>query len=221
MRIAKDCPVTLIGGGEVQPSDLALATDIAPTLIAADGGADRALALGHAPEAVIGDFDSLTDKARSALPGAALHYDPDQDSTDFDKALGAISAPLVIGVGFLGARLDHQMAAMNTLVRLPEKRCILLGAHEVVFLCPPSFRLDMAEGAPVSLFPMGAVEGVSDGLKWQIGGLHFAPDGRIGTSNMATGPIDITVTSPKMLLMLPRDVFPAAVETMQNTSSHW
>ncbi|MEM7731263.1 MAG: thiamine diphosphokinase [Pseudomonadota bacterium] len=221
MRIAKDCPVTLIGGGEVQADDLNIAMAAAPSLVAADGGADRALALGQTPEAVIGDFDSLTDKARAALPNAALHHDPDQNSTDFDKALGGISAPLVIGVGFLGARLDHQMAAMNTLVRFPKQRCILLGAHEVVFLCPPSFRLDMADDAPVSLFPMGAVEGVSDGLKWPIAGLHFAPDGQVGTSNAAIGPIEIAVTAPKMLLMLPKAVFTAVVGALGQTSSHW
>ncbi|MEL7254663.1 MAG: thiamine diphosphokinase [Pseudomonadota bacterium] len=221
MVVSNQHPVTLIGGGQATAADLDLALGVAPALIAADGGADSALDFGHVPAAVIGDFDSLTDKARAALPDGVLHHVWDQDRTDFDKALGAISAPLVIGVGFTGARLDHQMAALNTLVRFPDRRCVLLGAHEVVFLCPPSFRLDMEAGAPVSLFPMGAVEGVSDGLKWPIGGLHFAPDGQVGTSNAATGAIDIAVTAPKMLLMLPRDVFSDAVEALMRTSAHW
>ena len=42
--------VTVIGGGMVTPADLSVALSVAPLLVAADGGADRALALGHAPE---------------------------------------------------------------------------------------------------------------------------------------------------------------------------
>lgn len=221
MLISNQSPVTLIGGGEVRAEDLDLALSVAPNLIAADGGADLALGFGHRPQAVIGDFDSLTDKARAALPEDSLHHIWDQDRTDFDKALGVISAPLIVGVGFTGARLDHQMAALNTLVRFPDRRCVLLGAHEIAFLCPPSFRLDMKDGAPVSLFPMGAVEGVSDGLKWPIKGLHFAPDGQVGTSNAATGAIDIAVTAPKMLLMLPRDAFASAIEALLNNTAYW
>ncbi|MEO0752346.1 MAG: thiamine diphosphokinase [Pseudomonadota bacterium] len=221
MIVSSQDPITLVGGGQVDASDVNLALAHAPTLVAADGGADRALAFGHAPVATIGDFDSITDKARAALSEDRLHHIAEQDSTDFEKALREISAPLVIGVGFTGARVDHQLAVINTLVRFPQKRCILLGAHEILVLCPPTLRLDVAAGTTVSLFPMGAVEGVSDGLKWPIGGLHFAPDGQVGTSNEATGPIDIAVTAPKMLLMLPRAVFPQMVAALLATSSRW
>lgn len=221
MIVSKNEPVTLVGGAEVDKDDLELALACAPTLVAADGGADRALALGRRPDAVIGDFDSLTNKGREAIPADKLHLVAEQDSTDFEKALREVSSPLVIGLGFTGARMDHQMAVFNTLVRFPERRCLLLGAKEVVFLCPPSFRLDVKKGSTVSLFPLGAVEGVSDGLKWPIGGLHFAPDGQVGTSNIATGPIDVAFTAPKMLMMLPRQLFGDVVEALLNTSARW
>lgn len=221
MIVSKSDPVTLIGGGEVTGADINLAVSVAPTLVAADGGADLALHHGHSPDAVIGDFDSLTNQARAAIPAERLHHIAEQDSTDFEKALREISAPLIIGVGFTGARIDHQLATFNAMVRHPQKRCILLGAHEVTFLSPPSFRLNLEHGAPVSLFPMGAVEGVSDGLKWPIKGLHFAPDGLSGTSNAATGPIDIAVTAPKMLVMLPRASFLDVVSVLRTTAAHW
>ena len=37
----------------------------------------------------------------------------DQDTTDFDKALRHIKAPVVIGAGFSGARTDHALAAFT------------------------------------------------------------------------------------------------------------
>src|SRR6056297_2856129 len=176
---------------------------LAPRVVAADSGADTALGYGITPEAVIGDFDSITKATRKILPETSLHRIAEQNSTDFDKCLRNINAPLVIGVGFTGDRQDHQLSCMNTLVRYPERPCVLLGRDELVFLCPPALRLDLAKGTRVSLFPLGAVEGVSDGLRWPIGGLNFAPDGLIGTSNEARGPVDIAVTSPKMLVILP------------------
>jgi len=214
-------PVTLIGGAEVTDERIGRAMALAPHLVAADGGADAALAHGVVPGAVIGDFDSLSDAARRRLPASALHPIIEQDSTDFDKCLRSIRAPLVIGIGFSGNRLDHQLAAYNTLVRHADRRCLLLGAEELVFLAPPSVALGLAAGTTVSLFPMGAVEGVSDGLKWPVGGLNFAPDGRVGTSNEATGAMQLSVTAPKMLVILPERTLEVVVAALLNTPARW
>jgi thiamine pyrophosphokinase len=214
-------PVTLIGGAEVTGARIARARALALQVVAADSGAEAALAHGITPRAVIGDFDSLGAAARDALPPASLHPIAEQDSTDFDKCLRNISAPLVIGIGFSGDRLDHQLAAYNTLVRHPARRCVLLGAEELVFLCPPSVSLPVAAGTPLSLFPMAAVEGVSDGLRWPIGGLNFAPDGRVGTSNAATGTVHLSVTAPKMLVILPESALETVVAALMATTAAW
>ncbi|MDX1821710.1 MAG: thiamine diphosphokinase [Paracoccaceae bacterium] len=216
-----DTPVTLIGGGHSDAETLAQVLELAPRLVAADGGAGAALAAGHRPEAVIGDMDSLTQAARAELGEDRIHRIDEQDSTDFDKCLMAIRAPLVLGLGFTGPRLDHQMATFNALVRHHRKRCILVGAQEVVMLAPPALRLDLAAGETVSLFPMGAVEAKSEGLHWPVGGLSFAPDGRVGTSNRATGPIWLAVTAPKMLLFLPRRVLGPLVATLLDRPYGW
>ncbi len=173
------------------------------------------------PDAVIGDFDSISDTARAAIPQDRLHAIAEQDSTDFDKCLRNIDAPLVIGLGFGGARLDHELAAFNTLVRRPERRCLLLGQDNIAFLAPPALHLPLEAGTPVSLFPMAAVEGVSDGLHWPIAGLNFTPDGQIGTSNMATGDVSLNFTTPKMLLLLPQTCFELAVRALQDTRPSW
>lgn len=221
MIVHKTEPVTLIGGAEVTKPALALAMALAPAVVAADGGADTALAHEVMPEAVIGDFDSLSDAARAQIPESHLHQIDEQDSTDFDKCLRNIVAPLVIGVGFSGAQLDHQLAAYNTLVRHPHQRCLLLGSEELVFLAPPSIQLPLDVDCPISLFPMGAVEGISDGLRWPIAGLNFAPDGRVGTSNHTTGPVHLSLTAPKMLVILPQEVLEIAAQALLDTVPRW
>ncbi|MEO1380665.1 MAG: thiamine pyrophosphokinase, partial [Pseudomonadota bacterium] len=93
--------------------------------------------------------------------------------------------------------------------------------EDAVFLCPPQFSLETGPETRISLFPMGEVEGTSSGLKWPIDGISFYPDGPIGTSNEATGPISLTVTKPKMLLILPQSHFEMAAKALIETEPRW
>lgn len=207
-------PITLIGGGLVGLTDLQDAMALAPICVAADGGARVAVRAGVNLDAVIGDFDSLENEVRLAIPADRLHHIPEQNSTDFDKSLRHISAPVIIAVGFSGGRLDHQMAAMHTLVARSDRPCVLLGPSEVIFHCPPSISLPTQGGDVVSLFPMGQVTGRSKGLEWPIDGLEFAPDRYIGTSNRATGPIHLEMNARGMLCLLPRRMLGAVTQAL-------
>lgn len=208
--------ITLLGGGDIGPADLALALARAPVVVAADGGADFALSQGHVPQAVIGDFDSISDAARAAIPAGRQHPIAEQDSTDFDKCLRSLRAPLILGLGFLGPRLDHQLATLNTLGRRAGTRCVLIGPHDICFLCPPRLRLDLPEGMRVSLFPLGPVTGGSRGLRWAIDGLRFAPGGRVGTSNeVVAAPVELSFAAPRMLAILPRSALDAVLDGLR------
>ncbi|SMO36338.1 thiamine diphosphokinase [Paracoccus laeviglucosivorans] len=211
--LTSDRPVTLIGGGPFSQADLELALPLAPLVVAADGGADAALAHGLDPSAVIGDFDSLSEAARNAIPDARLHRVKEQESTDFQKCLSRIAAPLVLAVGFSGARQDHFLAALNALARRIGPPCILIAGSDLIALCPPDMALDLPAGARVSLFPMGAARGRSTGLQWPIDGLEFAPDAAVGTSNRATGPVTLSIQGP-MLICLPRDCLAALIAAL-------
>ncbi|MBD0864530.1 MAG: thiamine diphosphokinase [Rhodobacteraceae bacterium] len=197
-------PVTLIGGGEVDQVDLSTALEFAPSLVAADGGATRALDFGHMPDAVIGDFDSITASSQAVIPTDRQFPITEQDTTDFDKALRSIYAPIVLGVGFLGARVDHQLAALSTLARHADRACVLLGRSELVFHVPPDLTLATAAGDVVSLYPLAAVKVRSTGLEWPIDGLVLSPIDQVGTSNRATGTVTLAVDSPGLLAMVPR-----------------
>jgi thiamine pyrophosphokinase len=211
--------VTLAGGGRFSLKLLELARSLAPRLVAADGGADRLLRFGVEPEAVIGDFDSISPGARVRLAGRLFPVG-EQETTDFDKALRGIVAPFVLGLGFAGARLDHGLAVLNGLVAQPERRCLILGTRDVTFLAPRSLALDLPAGSRLSLFPMGRVAGESEGLKWPIQGLDFAPWGRIGTSNEVVGPVRLRFDADLMLVILPLSALVAALDGLLPTGAH-
>ncbi|AHD00257.1 thiamine diphosphokinase [Leisingera methylohalidivorans] len=208
-------PITLVGGGELASGALEEALALAPVLAAADGGAVAALAAGHVPQAVIGDFDSLPGDVRGRLPPGSLFPVAEQDSTDFDKALRRIAAPAVLAVGFLGARVDHQLAAFNTLVQGHPAPCVLIGETEVIFHLTHAVELPAEAGEVISLFPMQEVTGRSEGLEWPIGGLRMSPMGRIGTSNRATGPLRLVPEGPGLLAIVPRRLLAEVVAAVR------
>ncbi|WP_306461219.1 thiamine diphosphokinase [Shimia sediminis] len=222
MAIVHDLePITLIGGGLVRESDLTDCLTLAPRLVAADGGALQALDFGVMPEAVIGDMDSGHDVEDRGVPPEALHRIDEQDSTDFDKALRNIDAPLVLGVGFAGRRIDHELACYNALLRHADRRCILVGSDDVVCLCPRKLYLPLEAETRVSLFPLAPVTGRSDGLAWPIEGVQFAPDGAIGTSNAAKGPVTLEIDAPGLLLILPRVALSMLVKALLEQRGSW
>lgn len=212
--------ITLLAGGPVSRQDFRAALRLAPTLVAADGGADRALALGQEPVAVIGDMDSISAAARARL-GPAVHEVAEQDSTDFDKALRHIEAPFVLVLGCLGGRVDHELAVLSVLVRRPDIPCLLIGREDVIFAAPPKLEIAMQAGDRFSLFPMAVVTGRSTGLHWPIDGLRFAPDGRGGTSNVATGPVRLEMHAPGMLVIVPRPRLREALAARLASVSAW
>lgn len=170
-----------------------------------------ALSAGLMPDAVIGDFDSVTPETLAAIPADRQIHVPEQDTTDFEKCLTRIRAPYVLGVGFLGARLDHTLAVLGTLIRHPARRCLLIGSEDVVFPAPPRLHLDLPGGSRLSLFPLRPVKGRSEGLRWPIDGLALAPDGIVGTSNEVSGPVRLETDGPGMLVILPRAALDAAL----------
>ena len=199
--------VTLLGGGPVDPADLHRSVSLAPRIVAADGGARHAATHGLPLTEIVGDFDSLTNQEVWRKSGTRLTHVTEQDSTDFEKCLTKTVAPMYVGVGFLGRRLDHTLACLRTMAAFPDKHVILLGEREIIFHCPNRFEFAAQADERVSLFPMARVTGtVCEGLRWSTKGLKFAPDGQIGTSNMATGGrVLLEFDGPGMLVLLGKD----------------
>lgn len=196
--------ITLLGGGEMAPGRLTRALALAPDLVAVDSGADQALALGLTPQLVLGDLDSISPAGRAAITPERLWHIPSQDSTDFDKALSVVRAPVILALGFTGARLDHTLAGMSTLARNPQARVVVDAGVDLCFLVPPRLHLTLPPGSRLSLFPMTPMRCESAGLVWPTAGLSFDPMGLTGTSNMvAGGVVTLEPERPGMLVLVP------------------
>jgi thiamine pyrophosphokinase len=168
----------------VQPEDV---------IIAADGGARHALALGVIPNAIIGDFDSLSEAEVRVFSDMGVHilrFPPSKDETDLELALAhAVRAghdPIII-IGANGGRLDQAIGNISLLsnpeftdsdVRIDD------GVTEAFFVTAES-SIYGKPGDTISLLPWGSpVEGVcTDGLVYPLNKETLLPHLTRGISN--------------------------------------
>ncbi|MFQ5439507.1 MAG: thiamine diphosphokinase [Paracoccaceae bacterium] len=194
------------------------ALELAPHIIAADGGLGHVFRAGLEPELVIGDFDSASGRDLARVLPEKLRKCTDQDSTDFEKCLSRIAAPFAVALGMFGSRLDHGLAALNALVAHQTYPVLALSGKDVVFRCPPELRLNLPVATRLSLFPLAPVRGRSAGLSWPIDGMDFSPVGRIGTSNRTCErTVRLWLDGPSMLAILPARHLPEAVRAVRAT----
>jgi len=135
----------VIGGGAMADHGLMRAY-VGPGdyVVCADGGLGHAYAMGVAPDAVVGDLDSMdpatkgrmeADEARRAL--AVERHPADKDHTDMELAMRrllAFAGPAAVGLikvlGAIGTRLDHTAANMHMLARYAEAGFRVMAADE-------------------------------------------------------------------------------------------
>lgn len=214
-------PTGLVGGGVLDAETVKILRKRVDSFVGADGGGDALLAHGLIPDAVIGDLDSLSDAARRSIPPDRIHLVEEQDSTDFEKALRAIKAPLVLAAGFSGARLDHELAALHGLVRYPDRPVILIGGQDATVHVPARMSLHLPSGTRLSLFPFDDVRASASGLRWSFEGLDLHPARRIGTSNaVSDGAVQLSADRPGLLLIVPREALDVLIEGLAQADFH-
>jgi thiamine pyrophosphokinase len=187
-----DTVVVLAGGEAPSPSALLSVPHDAP-VVAADGGADRALALGLEIDAAVGDLDSITPAALETLEreGVRIERHPaEKDATDLELALSsalAFGPRRILVVGGAGGRLDHLLGEL-----------LLLGADDyagveldavlgeaMIHVIRGERVLAGAPGELISLFALHgpAVGVVTEGLEYRLRGETLAPGSSRGLSN--------------------------------------
>jgi thiamine pyrophosphokinase len=183
-----DGPMAIVGGGAVDPALLAELADRGVVLVGADGGADAIGDAGLVPAAIIGDLDSLRDRAGWEKRTRVIHI-PEQITTDFQKAIYSTWAPVTLALGMTGKRLDHTLAALSAVLQYAPSRKLLLVDEVDVALAvvgPISFEAGVSER--VSIHPLLPIRFAhSSGLYYPMDGLLLEPGGLIGTSNEGTG----------------------------------
>ena len=177
----------------------------ADLVVAADGGADLALAVGIVPDAVVGDLDSVSAAARSSIPADRFHRDPDHHSIDLQKAIAyAIERGAreidVIASG--GGRADHAFANLSVLTLFRGRAVVrLVDDRFAISLVDGNASVEGQPGTVVSLVAIGVCEGVRTvGLRWDLHGerLPFSPRGI--HNEMAEAHATVSVVSGDLLL---------------------
>jgi thiamine pyrophosphokinase len=175
-----------------------LAVPAGALVVAADGGADVALALGLHVDVAVGDFDSVSPAGLAALERAGTRLDRHptaKDATDLELALDEalrLGARRVVVFGDAGGRLDHLLgtllllaadsyAAAEVEARLGDARVHVV-RREQTFAGTP--------GETISLFAVhGPAVGVTtEGLLYPLRGETLAPGASRGISNELAAP---------------------------------
>lgn len=195
----------VIANGE--PPSQALLEELAEGVfvVAADGGADVALGLGVKPDAVVGDLDSLSGKARTTLGEEHLHQSEDFESTDLEKAIAfalerGATAIDIVGVG--GGRADHALANLSVLVTFAGRADIRVVDEEFeISLVAGEASFEAPAGTVVSLVAMGECRGVTTtNLRWPLMDATL-PFGSRGIHNeVVANPVAVRVESGDLLL---------------------
>ena len=174
-----------------------LAIPHARSVVAADGGLQRAHELGLAVDVVVGDLDSVTPDALAAAEAAGVRvvrHPPAKDATDLELALDesvALGARRVLLVASSVGRLDHLLGSLLLLgsARYAALELDALVGDALVHVARRERTLSGAPGELVSLLAVGgpALGVVTDGLEYPLRGETLEPGSSRGLSNVFTG----------------------------------
>lgn len=183
-----DGPMAIVGGGAVDPNLLGELAARGVALVGADGGADAIGEAGLVPAAIIGDLDSISDRAGWESRTRVIHI-PEQITTDFQKALYSTQAPVTLALGMTGKRLDHTLAALSAVLQYaPSRRLLLVDEVDVALAATGPVTFEAGPKERVSIHPLLPIRFLhSTGLFYPMDGLLLEPGGLIGTSNEGTG----------------------------------
>ena len=185
----RECDLAVLANG-APPTGAAL--DVlrsARVLVACDGAAAKARALGREPDFVVGDGDSLSASEIASLGGRFVRIS-EQETNDLAKAVRfacekfPLAKSLVI-IGAHGLREDHFLGNVSRLPDFAEEfaRAPARPRGTTVAMLTDSGRFDVVVGSrtfparagdPVSIFAFRpGVNASSDGLAWPLGGVSL------------------------------------------------
>jgi thiamine pyrophosphokinase len=181
-----------------------------PFVVVLDNAIYRVLDRGIKPDLWLGDFDQAHDfeAIKNRVYPLEIVHTPDQDKTDLEKALDLLverNYPAANIVWATGRRADHTITNITNLVRHKNKiKTVIFDDYSRIFPLAESFEKWYPAHTPLSLIPVGTVEGISTrGLTYELSDDTLSIGHRTGSSNATRedGIVTITVRNGDLLLM--------------------
>ena len=187
----------IIAGGEaVQPDLLLRLSKQADRIICADSGAEIARRNNIVPNAIIGDFDSLSEGTityfkRNEMMEVIEAYE--QENTDLEKALilclSRDAAEIIITCA-TGLRNDHLLHNIGLLMKYQDRAELsIIDDTDKLQIKSESFEMECSPGERISLIPWGGIvkNVTTKGLSYPIYGDDLIPGRFESISNEAEG----------------------------------
>jgi len=188
-------------------------------LIAADGGADYALAAGQVPDVLIGDLDSVSsDSLAECRHGYTLikKYPKEKDETDLELALdyahsylekNGTSSDEIWLYAATGKRLDHLLGNIGLMSGYAAKKRrirMVCKDYQAWVLTQGKERIAGNKGQVLSLIPLTEKARISSkGLYYELADLTLLASSARGISNVFLGQeAEIEVHEGRALLVL-------------------
>ena len=163
----------IVAGGEfptgTQPLEI---LQSAPFVVCCDGAADRYIATGRVPDAIVGDGDSIGATNREKF-AHLLHIVTEQESNDQTKAVRYLMEKgkrRIAIVGATGRREDHTIGNISLLIEYAHAGCDVctFTDYGVFIPCNGTTTHKCRKGGQVSIFSITAKELSAEGLLYPI-----------------------------------------------------
>ena len=196
----------IVGNRPLGSSVIELAKD--KLVVAADAGADRLLKYNIIPNYVIGDLDSISDKASTRLE-EWLVTNKNIQKTDLEKAVDYAfekGAERIQIVGWSGGRIDHTLAALGLAF---DRRIKLIDDQFTVYCVDRKKRIKGKENTLFSLIAMPEARVSVNGARWYLELEKLKIGGRgIHNEIGSSGEVTIECHSGNLLLIEGNFVLP-------------
>jgi thiamine pyrophosphokinase len=143
---------------------------------------------------ISGDFDSLSEKNKILQQAQndkfEVIFTPDQDKTDFEKALEIIEEKgfsKVDVLGGSGGEMDHFLGNLTVAFQCKNKiKITFFDEFSQYFFIPKNFKIENVKGKLISLYPFPITENITTkGLNWALENENLTMLSKIGTRNFA------------------------------------
>jgi thiamine pyrophosphokinase len=161
-------------------------------LISADGASNTLYRLNIIPDYIIGDLDSISEKALNYFKRKKVHIEKisEQEHNDLEKSINfAISKGIkeILVIGFAGKKIDHTLNNFSVLERNYKRGAIrFIDKRFEIFFIDKEAKFDYRKGVNLSLFGMPKAEGIeTHGLKYELNKEKLEFGIREGALNLA------------------------------------